>query len=72
MLKMGGGVVNFWLTNSNNWLETAKLVHSIATQIIDFFSHIEEFQKRLWLKKEIRPLHRLLPHTRPRSRRILS
>ena len=52
MLKMGGGVVNFWLTNSNNWLETAKLVHSIATQIIDFFSHIEEFQKRLWLKKK--------------------
>ena len=40
------------LTNSNNWLETAKLVHSIATQIIDFLSHIEEFQKRLWLKKK--------------------
>ena len=35
-----------------NWIETAKLVHSIATQIIDFLSHIEEFQKRLWLKKK--------------------
>ena len=49
---MGGGSVNPLLTNSNNWLETAKLVHSIATQIIDFLSHIEEFQKRLWLKKK--------------------
>ena len=36
-----------------NWIETAKLVHSIATQIIDFLSHIEEFQKRLWLKKKL-------------------
>ena len=44
--------MNPCLTNSNNWLETAKLVHSIATQIIDFLSHIEEFQKRLWLKKK--------------------
>ena len=35
-----------------NWIETAKLVQHIATQIIDFFSHIEEFQKRLWLKKK--------------------
>ena len=48
----GGGVVNSLLTNSNNWLEAAKLVHSIASQIIDFLSHIEEFQKRLWLKKK--------------------
>ena len=43
---------NSYLTNSNNWLETAKLVHHIASQIIDFLSHIEEFQKRLWLKKK--------------------
>ena len=35
-----------------SWIETAKLVHHIATQIIDFLSHIEEFQKRLWLKKK--------------------
>ena len=35
-----------------NWIETAKLVHTIASQIIDFLSHIEEFQKRLWLKKK--------------------
>ena len=35
-----------------NWIETAKLVHSIASKIIDFLSHIEEFQKRLWLKKK--------------------
>ena len=35
-----------------NWIETAKLVHKIANQIIDFLSHIEEFQKRLWLKKK--------------------
>ena len=34
------------------WIETAKLVHAIATKIIDFLSHIEEFQKRLWLKKK--------------------
>ena len=47
----GGGVTTV-LTNSNNWLETAKLVHCIATQIIDFLSHIEEFQKTLWLKKK--------------------
>ncbi len=33
-------------------METAKLVHTIATQIIEFLSHIEEFQKRLWLKKK--------------------
>ena len=48
----GGGAVNPLLTNSNNWLKTAKLVHSIASQIIEFLSHIEEFQKRLWLKKK--------------------
>jgi len=47
---MGG--VNHTLTNSNNWLETAQLVHHIATQLIDFLSHIEEFQKTLWLKKK--------------------
>ena len=47
---MGGGGGN--LTFSNNWLETAKLVYDIATQIIDFLSQIEEFQKRLWLKKK--------------------
>ena len=35
-----------------NWIETAKLVHRIASKIIDFLSHIEEFQKRLWLKKK--------------------
>ena len=35
-----------------NWIETAKLVHSIASKIIEFLSHIEEFQKRLWLKKK--------------------
>ena len=34
------------------WIETAKLVNNIAAQIIDFLSHIEEFQKRLWLKKK--------------------
>ena len=35
-----------------HWIETAKLVNNIASQIIDFLSHIEEFQKRLWLKKK--------------------
>ena len=35
-----------------NWIETAKLVHQIASQIIEFLSHIEEFQKRLWFKKK--------------------
>ena len=40
------------LTDSNNWVETAKLVHCIASQIIGFLSQIEEFQKRLWLKKK--------------------
>ncbi len=44
----GGGK----LTYSNNYFETAKLVHDIALQIIDFLSHIEEFQKTLWLKKK--------------------
>ena len=34
------------------WVETAQLVHRIASQIIEFLSHIEEFQKRLWLKKK--------------------
>ena len=34
------------------WIETAKLVYRIASKIIDFLSHIEEFQKRLWLKKK--------------------
>ena len=34
------------------WIETAKLVNAIASQIINFLSHIEEFQKRLWLKKK--------------------
>ena len=39
------------LTNVN-WIETSKLVHQIASQIIKFLSYIEEFQKRLWLKKK--------------------
>ena len=47
MLSGGGGV-----TLSNNWFETAKAVYDIASSIIDFLSHIEEFQKRLWLKKK--------------------
>ena len=34
------------------WIETAKVVNTIASQIIEFVSHIEEFQKRLWLKKK--------------------
>ncbi len=46
--------VNFTKDNLNrvNWIETSKLVHTIASQIIDFLAHIEEFQKRLWLKKK--------------------
>ena len=48
----GGGILNNKLTNSNNWLETATLVNSIASQIIDSLSRIEEFQKTLWLKKK--------------------
>ena len=44
---------DFILTSANlEWLETAQLVHHIATQIIDFLSQIEEFQKHLWLKKK--------------------
>ena len=35
-----------------HWIETSKLVHTIASKIIDFLAHIEEFQKRLWLKKK--------------------
>ncbi len=35
-----------------NWIETSKLVNSIVSKIIDFLVHIEEFQKRLWLKKK--------------------
>ena len=50
-MKCGGGGVDSTLIN-NNWFETAKLVHQIATQIIDFLAHIEEFQKHLWLKKK--------------------
>ena len=37
---------------SVNWIETGKLIHCLASKIIDFLSHIEEFQKRLWLKKK--------------------
>ena len=44
---------DFILTNKNfGWLETAKAVYDIASQIIGFLSQIEEFQKRLWLKKK--------------------
>ncbi len=35
-----------------SWIETSKIFHRIAAQIIDFLAHIEEFQKRLWLKKK--------------------
>ena len=35
-----------------HWIETSKVFHHIAAQIIDFLAHIEEFQKRLWLKKK--------------------
>lgn len=46
--------INFQENNLTqiNWLETAKLVNTIASQIIEFLAHIEEFQKRLWLKKK--------------------
>ena len=37
---------------SVNWIETGKLVHCVASKIINFLAHIEEFQKRLWLKKK--------------------
>ena len=44
---------DFILVNENlDWLETAKLVYEIASEIIEFLSQIEEFQKRLWLKKK--------------------
>ena len=44
---------DFILTNENlRWLETARAVYDIASQIIGFLSQIEEFQKRLWLKKK--------------------
>ena len=44
---------DFILTAGNSgWLETAQLVYHIATEIIEFLSQIEEFQKRLWLKKK--------------------
>jgi adenine-specific DNA-methyltransferase len=44
---------DFILTNENlGWLETAKAVYDIASRIIGFLSQIEEFQKRLWLKKK--------------------
>ena len=44
---------HFILTNENlGWLETAKAVYDIASRIIGFLSQIEEFQKRLWLKKK--------------------
>ena len=44
---------DFILTNEDlGWLETAKAVYDIASQIIGFLSQIEEFQKRLWLKKK--------------------
>ena len=44
---------DFILTDKNlGWLETAKAVYDIASQIIGFLSQIEEFQKRLWLKKK--------------------
>lgn len=35
-----------------NWIETSKLVYRVASKIINFLAHIEEFQKRLWLKKK--------------------
>ena len=38
--------------DKDDWLETARTVHAIATDIINFLAHIEEFQKRLWLKKK--------------------
>ena len=44
---------DYMLPHENfEWLETAKAVYDIASQIIDFLSQIEEFQKRLWLKKK--------------------
>ncbi len=44
---------DFLLKNENlAWLETAQLVHKIASEIIEFLSQIEEFQKRIWLKKK--------------------
>ena len=44
---------DFILSNDNSgWLEIAQLVHHIAIKIIEFLSQIEEFQKRLWLKRK--------------------
>ena len=36
----------------NESLETARTVHTLATDIIAFLAQLEEFQKRLWLKKK--------------------
>ena len=44
---------DFILASANlGWLETAKAVYDMASQIIGFLSEIEEFQRRLWLKKK--------------------
>ena len=35
-----------------NYLEKLKVIRKIATQLIDFLAQLENFQKKLWLKKK--------------------
>lgn len=53
-------------------LSKIKALKTVASKIITFLAQIEDFQKKLWLKKKIRHQYQLLHHARPHPRGILS
>ena len=53
------------------YLSKIKVIRSIAGKIIDFLAQLEDFQKKLWLKKKFVVETQLLHHARPHPRGVL-
>ena len=54
-----------------SYLDVIRSIKLVGDKIIVFLAHIEEFQKRLWLEKEVRDRLRLLRDHGPGSRRAV-
>ena len=54
------------------YLSKIKVIRRIAGKVIDFLAQLEDFQKKLWLKKQVRRRDAILHHAGPDSGRVLS
>ena len=53
------------------YLSKIKVIRRIAGKIIDFLAQLEDFQKKLWLKKKFVVETQVLHHARPHPRGVL-